>query len=175
MWRGLYKEEVVAVKVFLSEESDVSSEIKMMAKVSGQKNIIKLVGVVIQDDPFNDPQVAIVTQYMSNGSMFDMLVKQDSGNFRGFSLELLELVNMATMAAHGVMNLHLRGMIHRDLACRNLLVDGQMTVHVCDFGFARVRSKGMSKGFTATNLGPVRWEAPESLKNKEVRRQGGVK
>jgi len=167
VWRGLYKEEVVAVKVFLSEESDVSSEIKMMAKVSGQKNIIKLVGVVIQDDPFNDPQVAIVTQYMSNGSMYDMLVKQDSGNFRGFSLELLELVNMATMAAHGVMNLHIRGMIHRDLACRNLLVDAQMTVHVCDFGFARVRSKGMSKGFTATNLGPVRWEAPESLKNKE--------
>ena len=190
VWRGLYKEEVVAVKVFLSEEGDVSSEIKMMAKVSGQKNIINLVGVVIQDDPFNDPQVAIVTQYMSNGSMYDMLVSQDSGNFRGFSLELLELVNMATQAANGVMNLHLRGMIHRDLACRNLLVDAQMIVHVCDFGFARVRSKGMSKvnvgelqktspvfssnssllssqGFTATNLGPVRWEAPESLKNKE--------
>jgi hypothetical protein len=64
VWRGLYKEEVVAVKVFLSEESDVSSEVKMMAKASGQKNILELVGVVIQDDPFNDPQVAIVTKYM---------------------------------------------------------------------------------------------------------------
>ena len=42
MWRGLYKEEVVAVKVFISEESDVSSEVKMMAKASGQKNIVEV-------------------------------------------------------------------------------------------------------------------------------------
>ncbi|GMH65850.1 hypothetical protein TL16_g04297 [Triparma laevis f. inornata] len=167
VWRGLYKEEVVAVKVFISEESDVSSEVKMMAKASGQKNILELVGVVIQDDPNNDPQVAIVTKYMSNGSMFDMLVSADHGNFRGFSIDLTELINMATMASQGVMNLHVRGIIHRDLACRNLLVDAQMNVHVCDFGFARLRTKGLSKGFTATNLGPVRWEAPESLKNKE--------
>ena len=72
---------------------------------------------------------------------------------------------MATAAASGVSSLHARGIIHRDLACRNLLVDEVMEVCVCDFGFARLRPAG--KGFTATNLGPVRWEAPESLKNKE--------
>jgi hypothetical protein len=165
VWRALHSGSVVAVKVFLSEEEDVSSEVKMMAKASGHKNIIPLIGVVIQDDPYNDPQVAIVTKYMSNGSLHDMLVNEQSANYHGKSLGLLELVSMANAAAEGVESLHGRGIIHRDLACRNLLVDEGMGVCVCDFGFARLRPVG--KGFTATNLGPVRWEAPESLKHKE--------
>jgi serine/threonine protein kinase len=165
VWRALYKSQVVAVKVFLSEESDVSSEVKMMCAAANHKNIIPLVGVVIQSDPYNDPQVAIVTKYMSNGSLHDMLVNDQSANYHGRSLPLLDLISMSVAAASGVQSLHSRGIIHRDLACRNLLVDEVMNVCVCDFGFARLRPAG--KGFTATNLGPVRWEAPESLKNKE--------
>jgi len=134
VWRALYNGNVVAVKVFLSEESDVSSEVMMMSKASGHANIIPLVGVVIQRDPYNDPQVAIVTKYMSNGSLHDMLVNSASANYHGKTIPILELIAMAGKAASGVSELHGRGIIHRDLACRNLLVDDQMSVCVCDFG-----------------------------------------
>ena len=41
-----------------------------------------------------------------------------------------------------------------------------MDVFVADFGFARLKRIAESKGFTMTGLGPVRWEAPESLQFK---------
>ena len=66
------------------------------------------------------------------------------------------------------MHLHKTGIIHRDLACRNLLVDDKMDIFVADFGFARLKRLAESKGFTLTGLGPVRWEAPESLEHKGV-------
>jgi len=138
-----------------------------MARASSASNILSMVGVVIQDDPHEASQVAIVTKYMSNGSMHDMLVNEEAANYHGKSIPILDLISMSTQAALGVLNLHTRGIIHRDLACRNLLVDADLNVYVCDFGFARLRATGKSKGFTATNLGPVRWEAPESLKYKE--------
>jgi serine/threonine protein kinase len=64
------------------------------------------------------------------------------------------------------LHLHQTNIIHRDLACRNLLVDDKMDVFVADFGFARLKRMQESKGFTLTGLGPVRWEAPESLQHK---------
>jgi serine/threonine protein kinase len=52
------------------------------------------------------------------------------------------LVQLAAEAASGVAHLHAHGIIHRDLACRNLLVDeASAGVAVADFGFARLRAK----------------------------------
>jgi hypothetical protein len=45
-------------------------------------------------------------------------------------------------------------------------VDDKMDIFVADFGFARLKQMAESKGFTLTGLGPVRWEAPESLQHK---------
>lgn len=42
-----------------------------------------------------------------------------------------------------------------------------MNVYVSDFGFARQKENKNSKGFTKNNMGPVKWEAPESLQHKE--------
>jgi tRNA A-37 threonylcarbamoyl transferase component Bud32 len=58
----------------------------------------------------------------------------------------LRLVKLASEAAAGVAHLHAHGIIHRDLACRNLLVDeGASSVAVADFGFARLRAKVCSQ------------------------------
>lgn len=166
VWKALYNGNIVAVKLFVSQESDISSEIKVMAKASGKKNVLELLGVVqSKRDDYSAHQIAIVTPCMSNGSLDDLLVNNNRKDKKNFST--LEIIDFAAQAARGVMSLHVNGIIHRDLACRNFLVNDEMTVFVSDFGFARLREKGMSKGFTATNLGPVRWEAPESLKNKE--------
>ena len=52
-------------------------------------------------------------------------------------------------------------MIHRDLAARNLLVDDRLNVRVADFGFARLKEESRSKGYTASDMGPIKWSAPE--------------
>jgi len=48
-------------------------------------------------------------------------------------------------------------------------VDRHLNVYVSDFGFARQRENLSSKGFTKNTMGPVKWEAPESLQHKEYR------
>ena len=57
-------------------------------------------------------------------------------------------------------------MIHRDLAARNILVDRHWRARVADFGFARVKAASASRGFTSTELGPIKWEAPEAMRER---------
>lgn len=74
-----------------------------------------------------------MTKYMAGGSVYDWLVNHRSrfydseGTVRHSSLKL---VSLAAQAASGVAHLHECGIIHRDIACRNLLVDGDGIVSV---------------------------------------------
>ncbi len=54
------------------------------------------------------------------------------------------------------------GIIHRDLAARNILLDKWYQAKVGDFGLAR---EGGEYSNARTKF-PVRWTAPEALKNK---------
>lgn len=78
-----------------------------------------------------------------------------------------QMVKLAMQVADGVRHLHKYNIIHRDLACRNLLVDSQLEVYVSDFGFARQKDVAKETGFTQPTLGPIKWEAPESLEKKQ--------
>ena len=55
------------------------------------------------------------------------------------------------------------GIVHRDLACRNILVGEKMTLKISDFGLSRV--VGQDEVYTLTNHGrlPLRWMALESI------------
>lgn len=50
------------------------------------------------------------------------------------------------------------------LACRNVLIDDSGTVKISDFGLSRrVGSGPDSAGATQSNIGPIRWMAPENF------------
>ena len=66
---------------------------------------------------------------------------------------------MALDIAQGMMFLHSRGYIHRDLKSHNLLVDDNLRIKVCDFGFARC----VDKSEVMTVCGTDEWMAPEGL------------
>jgi serine/threonine protein kinase len=104
-------------------------------------------------------------KYMSNGSLQDICYKESNSYHSNLSNEMK--LKFSYQAAKGILNLHSKHIIHRDLACRNLLVDDKFDIYVADFGFARLKHVASSKEFTSTKLGPVRWEAPESLERKE--------
>jgi len=76
------------------------------------------------------------------------------------------LVRMVLEAAQGLKHLHSEGVIHRDVAARNVLVDADLHVRVADFGFARLKLAGRSqKGvYTTSNVGPIKWSAPEAIR-----------
>jgi serine/threonine protein kinase/ankyrin repeat protein len=135
---------------------ELRKEATVMSRVAHHDNIVRFVGVV--EDPFP----AVVTQFMSRGSLEKMLVGPGAVATRRVT-SLTEAVRMMEDAAAGILHLHEERVIHRDIAARNLLCDDAGRVRVCDFGFARLKRSQQSRGYTATTTGPIRWLAPEAL------------
>eukprot|EP01117_Protostelium_nocturnum_P019719 TRINITY_DN8614_c0_g1_i2.p1 TRINITY_DN8614_c0_g1~~TRINITY_DN8614_c0_g1_i2.p1 ORF type:complete len:201 (-),score=53.95 TRINITY_DN8614_c0_g1_i2:65-667(-) len=65
--------------------------------------------------------------------------------------------------SRGVLHLHSEGVIHRDLACRNVLLDRGLEAKVSDFGMSREHADAETTAKTTTKLGPLKWMAPESI------------
>ena len=64
------------------------------------------------------------------------------------------------------------GIIHRDLACRNILVGFQKLLKISDFGLSRVTE---GEYLSTSKVGmPVRWLAPECLKEKKYSEKSDV-
>lgn len=83
---------------------------------------------------------------------------------RGRSTEPLltqALVSPAREAqAQGMVYLHSRYVMHRDLKTANLLIDGARGVKIADFGLARVKQNTQSKTMNAVRKGAGRCAAP---------------
>jgi len=76
------------------------------------------------------------------------------------------LLKMARDISAGMGHLHAEGIVHRDLAARNLLLDENMNVKITDFGMSRVLTENEANN-TASEVGPLKWMAPESITKKE--------
>ena len=73
------------------------------------------------------------------------------------------LTSMAYDIAKGLEYLAEQKYVHRDIACRNCLVNAQRTVKLADFGMARQAQDSAYYRFSRKGMLPVRWMAPESL------------
>eukprot|EP01114_Cavostelium_apophysatum_P019564 TRINITY_DN6343_c0_g1_i1.p1 TRINITY_DN6343_c0_g1~~TRINITY_DN6343_c0_g1_i1.p1 ORF type:complete len:1142 (+),score=267.22 TRINITY_DN6343_c0_g1_i1:516-3941(+) len=131
----------------------------------------------------------IVLEYMSLGSLKDLLVKEK------LNLDFGDLVEMMVGACKGMVFLTGRKILHRDLGVRNLLcsyVDRKYVVKISDFGLSRngdLRETAITKREAETGakntskkksnnadetiyvLGkkaaiPVKWSAPEVIEER---------
>mmetsp|Transcript_9267 Transcript_9267/g.15058 ORF Transcript_9267/g.15058 Transcript_9267/m.15058 type:complete len:1056 (+) Transcript_9267:508-3675(+) len=140
-----------------SEEWDLNHEAAMMSRVSNHENIVPFVGVLLT------PKPCVVTKLMRRGSVEDLLVVPGP-LFKRNRLTRERVIGMMIDAAAGILHLHHEGVIHRDIAARNLLVDENFTVRVADFGFARIKEMNRSKGYTNQHVGPIKWMSPEAMR-----------
>lgn len=78
---------------------------------------------------------------------------------------LREILQMAAEIADGMAYLADKKFVHRDLAARNCMVTADMTIKIGDFGMGRdvYYSEYYRKG--GKGMLPVRWMAPESLRD----------
>lgn len=92
------------------------------------RNVVSFIGAVTEQ-----PNLCVITEYMARGSMHDLLHKV------GLRPDTEWLLKIASDVAHGVKYLHgcKPPIIHRDLKSQNILVDGQWTAKIADFGLSR--------------------------------------
>jgi len=108
-------------------------------------------------DAFVQPQegtVSMVVEYMDGGSLQDILD-------RGRRADETVLVNIAFQVLKGLVFLHERRQIHRDLKPGNLLIDHLGRVKLSDFGIAR--ELDASWNGAETFVGTFTYMSPERL------------
>uniref|UniRef100_A0A1I7XQQ0 Tyrosine-protein kinase n=1 Tax=Heterorhabditis bacteriophora TaxID=37862 RepID=A0A1I7XQQ0_HETBA len=153
---GIYKEKKVAVKISKRHGSgmldSLLDESRFMIGLS-HRNLVTLIGVVL-----DDVNIYMVTEYMANGNLVDLL--RSRGRHQ---LEKTQLIQFAIDICEGMCYLESRQIVHRDLAARNVLLDEQLVAKVSDFGLAKkvdITSQENSSGKF-----PIKWTAPEALRH----------
>lgn len=157
LYKGTYYGQEVAIKILKPErlnselQKEFAQEVYIMRKVR-HKNVVQFIGACTRS-----PNLCIVTEFMSGGSVYDYLHKK-KGVFK-----LPALLKVAIDVSKGMSYLHQNNIIHRDLKAANLLLDENEVVKVADFGVARVKAQ---TGVMTAETGTYRWMAPEVIEHK---------
>ena len=165
---------LVAVKMLKEEateemQRDFEREASLMVEFN-HPNIVKLLGVCAVGKP-----MCLLFEYMSKGDLNEFLrnccpehfiLRRRSGEFHcddAPKLDHTEQLLIARQVAEGMVYLSERGFVHRDLATRNCLVGGGLTVKISDFGLTRnIHNADYYKGSEHDAI-PVRWMPIETI------------
>ncbi|XP_051981156.1 insulin receptor-like, partial [Xyrauchen texanus] len=157
----------VAIKT-VNESASLRERIEFLNEASVMKafschHVVRLLGVVSKGQPS-----LVVMELMTHGDLKSYLrsLRHDAENNPGRPPPTLkEMIQMAAEIADGVAYLNAKKFVHRDLAARNCMVADDFTVKIGDFGMTRdiYETDYYRKG--GKGLLPVRWMAPESLKD----------
>uniref|UniRef100_A0A8C4GV38 Tyrosine-protein kinase receptor n=1 Tax=Dicentrarchus labrax TaxID=13489 RepID=A0A8C4GV38_DICLA len=153
----------VAVKT-VNESASLRERIEFLNEASVMKafschHVVRLLGVVSKGQP-----TLVVMELMTHGDLKSYLRGLSTLSCRS-PPTLKEMIQMAAEIADGMAYLNAKKFVHRDLAARNCMVAEDYTVKIGDFGMTRdiYETDYYRKG--GKGLLPVRWMAPESLKD----------
>ncbi|MDR8390086.1 protein kinase [Aliifodinibius sp. S!AR15-10] len=106
-----------------------------------------------------EEELFIVMEYVDGLELKEVIDQKD--------LTLREKIEITEQIASGINEAHEKGIIHRDIKSRNIMVDEQQRVKIMDFGLARIQG---TKHITniGTTLGTTAYMSPEQLSGIEV-------
>ncbi len=124
-------------------------EARAAARLSGHPNVVMIYDV---GETEADGRAFIVMEFLAGGTVADAI--------RVDSVRRVHAVKWLQEAASALDFAHSRGVLHRDIKPANLLLDRDRTLHVADFGIARLGTEDTITG-TGQVLGTASYLAPE--------------
>ncbi|XP_044461945.1 G-type lectin S-receptor-like serine/threonine-protein kinase LECRK3 [Mangifera indica] len=162
VYKGIYDKKFVAVKkldkVLAEGENEFLTEIKVIG-ITHHKNLVRLLGYST-----DGPNKVLVYEYMSNGSLADILFKRENNP------NWMERMNIAHDIARGILYLHDEceaHIIHCDIKPQNILIDGNRCAKIADFGLVKLLKPDQTNTFTGIR-GTRGYVAPEWHQNLPV-------
>lgn len=159
VFKGKYKERVVAIKVlkctnsFSSDEmdsirSEFIKESMALSKIASTQRTSKIVGIILEP-------MQIVMEYYPKKSIRDVL--REEGN-----IHYMTKLSLIKDIAEGLVEIHQVWGVHRDIAARNILVDDDYRAYISDFGKTRFVD-AVTAATTLDNIVAVKWASPETF------------
>ncbi len=147
---------VEKAKLTSEDKNCLSREISIHRKLK-HKNIVEFI------DAFEDHiHVYIILEYCKNNSLIDII--------KAKLTHTIDIPNIISQMVEGIDYIHKQGIIHRDLKCGNILLDGENNVKICDFGFAiHIRDN-----IKQIMLGTPNYISPEMLNVKICSEKGDI-
>jgi len=159
VFRGLYFGTDVAIKKLIyPEDMDIQKYIdREMEVLRGMRhpNIVQLLGLCVHND-----DLYLITDFLKEG------------NLRHFLKDMTKIIPWrrrviwAKDTVKALSYMHSKGILHRDIKSKNLLLDdGAKKIKLCDFGFARRFEDKFKRRMTI--CGTDCWMAPEIVMGME--------
>ena len=114
---------------------------------------------------YNTNEALLVTELMRDGDLKNWLI-----SCKNVPDERI-IISFASDICCGMLFLEQNSRVHRDLACRNLLIDiARNTIKIADFGLSTLITKDnfVRRKETYLQKLPIRWTAPEILNDPAV-------
>ena len=149
----------------------ISREIRILIQVQ-HPTIIQFRGFSYVD--FNgNPNITILMDYMEGGSLADMIAKEQQGlcppNYDNTKRQII-----LAGIARGMMILHSKHIIQRDLKPENVLLDSDLRPCITDFGLSKVFDPYHSMNQSMADSGTAAYMAPEVINSDQYNTKADV-
>ena len=161
VYKGVWGGSRVALKLLRIQDPsnlvDFYKEAKLMASLH-HNNLVKLYGVVRVGE-----ELGMVMEFCQGGGLDKRLrIKEETS---GGYLTWPNKLQIAEQMCEGLVFLHGKGILHRDLKSLNVLLDSHNNAKLADFGLSRTMSGSIAATVTQQTGTPA-WMAPELFSNQ---------
>ncbi|KAJ9559734.1 hypothetical protein OSB04_004894 [Centaurea solstitialis] len=143
------------------------NELEFLSRVN-HKNLVQLLGFCEEEN-----ELVLVYEYMENGSLHDHIHNIYSSYIMSWSAR----IKVALDAARGLQYLHVYAdppIIHRDIKSSNILLDGEWTGKVSDFGLSLMGPPDDGSHLSLHAAGTVGYMDPEYYKFEQLTTKSDV-
>ena len=145
----------------ISVDSEAKARFEIEARAAAALNHPNI--ATIHNIEETDNEMFIVMEYIKGKELKDIIVETRDR----MSLQINEVIKIATQIADGLEAAHKEGITHRDIKTGNIMITESGIVKVMDFGLAKVKggSKVTQMGST---VGTIDYMSPEQTRGDEV-------